>query len=323
MSGWGWLQVAGHDRLSFLHRLSTNDFRAIEPGQGLPTVLAGPTGRVLAFLVAYAGNDNLYLRTEPGRAAAVARYLNSLIFWNDDVQVSDLSAEKAQWGVHGPAAAQAVGQIAERDLGPDVAPYAWLGITVAGVAASLHRGGPLEVPGWTLVTPLGAAGEILAVLCHHLPLLDEEVWQQLRVEQGIPARGHELSEQVTPLEVGLTPAVHFNKGCYTGQEVIARQANYDKVARQLAGLILPPATGQELRGAAVRSGNARPGVITSVVDSPAIGGPIALAIVPCGAAQPGSVVTITHAGEEWPAQVAALPFAPSGNSAAPGTNVHG
>jgi len=113
---------------------------------------------------------------------------------------------------------------------------------------------------------------------------------------------------VTPLEVGLTAAVHFDKGCYTGQEVIARQANYDKVNRRLVGLILPPGKGPALRGAAVRAGNARPGVITSVVDSPAIGGAIALAIVPRSAAQPGSVVTITQAGEDLAAEVAPLPF---------------
>ena len=72
----GWLTLGGPDRLEFLHRLSTNDLRGLQAGQGLPTVLTNATGRVIAVLLVFAGEDRLYLRTEPGQARQVARYLN-------------------------------------------------------------------------------------------------------------------------------------------------------------------------------------------------------------------------------------------------------
>jgi folate-binding protein YgfZ len=129
----------------------------------------------------------------------------------------------------------------------------------------------------------------------------------LRIEAGLPAWGRELSDQVTPLEAGLLPAISFSKGCYTGQEIIARQVNYDKVTRNLVGLVLPPDAPSELRGATVQ-GPGRGGFVASVAFSPALNRPIALAVIPRDLNQPGAAVTVLHEGREIPATVATLPF---------------
>jgi len=302
----GWLRLTGRDRLDLLHRLSTNNLRGLEPGQGAPTLLTSPTGRVMALLTVYAGEDEVYVRAQAGQAAGVARYLNSMIFWQDEVVVADLSAEMAQFGLYGPAATERLAGLASAV--PDVPAYGWGRATLAGINVTLHCGGPLEMPAWTVVAPLQAAAALAAALATVAVAIDPETLEILRVEAGLPAWGHELSDQVTPLEAGLLPAISFNKGCYTGQEVIARQFNYDKVTRNLVGLLLEEsAAGRVCDGAPVK-GPGRGGFVGTAVISPGLGRPIALAVVPRELARPGTEVRVLRGEEEFTATVTELPF---------------
>jgi tRNA-modifying protein YgfZ len=318
LSACGWVRLAGPDRVAFLQRMTTNDCRVLAPGSGLSTVLTSPTGRVMAFVMVYAADNALYLRTEPGQGVGVARYLSGLIFWNDHVTVSDLSLETGQWGLYGPGATASLSGLLGDQAASGMAPYAWITAPIDGHSVSLHRGGPLELAAWTVVGPSGSTAA--SALATAGAWLDYETLTQLRVEAGLPTWGHELTDQVTPLEAGLRAAVNFNKGCYIGQEIIARQENYAKVTRELAGLLLPealpPAALPDLTGSAVHSGAGRPGYVGTAAWSPALRRPVALAIVPRDAAQPGSTVTIRFAGDEICATVAGLPFAssaPQGN----------
>lgn len=304
----GWLRLTGRDRLDLLHRLSTNDLRKLGPGQGTATVLTSPTGRVMALLMVYAGEQEVFLRTQPGQAGGVARYLNSMIFWQDEVTVTDLSAEIAQFGVYGPQATERLAGLTAAL--PDVPAYGWDRTTLAGTEVTLHRGGPLEAQDWTVVVSRPSAGAIRATLASALDELDAATAEVLRVEAGLPAWGHELSDQVTPLETGLLPAISFNKGCYTGQEVIARQVNYDKITRNLVGLLLDENAADRVHSGAAIAGPGRGGFVGSVVISPGLGRPIALAVIPRELAQPGTRIKILQGEEEFSATVAELPFVP-------------
>jgi len=307
LSGHGWLRVTGRDRLDFLQRLSTNDFRKLVPGAGLPTVLATATGRMIALLIASATEDAVYLRTAPGRAGALAAHFNSLIFWNDELEVSDLSAETVQIGLFGPGAAKLLADAAGASTA-DLRPYAWRGGTVGGAPAMIQRGGALDAPDWTVIAAAKHSDELRSILTAAGPSLDDDQVEVLRVEKGIPAWGSELSDQVTPLEAGLRDAISDNKGCYTGQEVIARQLNYDKVTRRMVGLLLPAETAiAGLKGAVIAAGG-RGGFVGTAVWSPALERPIALAFVPRDVAEPGAIVTIKHAGAEIAGEVTGLPF---------------
>jgi folate-binding protein YgfZ len=309
LSGHGWLRLAGRDRRDFLQRLSTNDFRKLAPGGGLLTVLCSATGRVIAPLIIYADDAVLWLRTPPSRAAALAADFNRLIFWNDEIEVSDESAGVVQFGLFGPAAAAFLAELLGATVA-DLPPYAWRDGELAGVPVSVHRGGDLEAAAWTIVAPVASADMLRTRLAQAAPQLTAGQVEVVRVERGIPAWGHELSDQVTPLEAGLRAAISDNKGCYTGQEVIARQLNYDKVTRRLVGLRLPadaPVT--ELAGAPVGGAGKRDGFIGTAVWSPALAGPIALAILPRDLCPPGTVVRVKHGDAELAAEVAELPFA--------------
>jgi len=132
--------------------------------------------------------------------------------------------------------------------------------------------------------------------------LTPEEYHCMRVECGQPAPFSEWTEDYTPLEVGLEWAVSDRKGCYTGQEVLARQVNYDKITRQLVGLTLqagPPSAAQ------VQAEGKTIGVVTSSVISPRFG-PIALAVLRRPYHAPGTAVLV---GEAIPAVVSVLPFA--------------
>ncbi|MCU0502836.1 MAG: hypothetical protein MUC51_13920 [Anaerolineae bacterium] len=299
LSGNGWLRVSGRDRLDFLQRLSTNDFRKLAPGAGLPTVLATAAGRMIALLIACASEDAVYLRTAPGRAGTLTSHLSNLIFWNDQLEVSDLSTETVQFGLFGPGAAKWLADAAGVAL-DDLQPYAWRSGSIGDAPAMLQRGGALEASDWTVIAAAKHVDALRAILTAAAPALSEGQAEVMRVEKGIPAWGSELSDQVTPLEAGLRAAISDNKGCYTGQEVIARQLNYDKVTRRMVGLLLPAdAPISELRGATIAaggSGHSRGGFVGTTVWSPALSRPIALAFVPRDVTEPGTEVTLRLVG---------------------------
>ncbi len=123
-----------------------------------------------------------------------------------------------------------------------------------------------------------------------------------RVELGRPAPGHELTEDYNPLEAGLAWACSPNKGCYTGQEIIARQVTYDKVTKTLVGLLCG---GEVAAGDDVLADGHAVGKVTSAAYSPALQQPVALAVVKRPHNQAGGILAIG----DVTAQVAALPFA--------------
>ena len=191
LSSHGWLRVSGRDRLDFLQRLSTNDFRKLAPGAGLPTVLATATGRMIALLIACATEDAVYLRTPPGRAGALASHLSNLIFWNDELEVSDLSAETVQIGLFGPGAARWLADAAGVAL-DDLQPYAWRSGSIGGTPAMIQRGGALEAPDWTVIAAAKHGDELRAILTAAAPALNEGQARGDTGRKGHPGLGQRV-----------------------------------------------------------------------------------------------------------------------------------
>jgi folate-binding protein YgfZ len=143
---------------------------------------------------------------------------------------------------------------------------------------------------------------------------DPAALEILRVEAGVPRAGAELGEEVLPAEARLVErAVSFTKGCYTGQEVVARMHSRARVGHLLVGLALSTGATLPARGAALLHDGARVGELTSVARSPAAG-PIALGFVRAAHAEPGAELEV----EGGRARVVALPFVAAGSGAARG-----
>ncbi len=296
----GVLVLTDADRADFLQRMTTNNVAALRPGQSCVTVLTSPTARIVQVftVVSPAGEpDAIWLLPAPGETAALERHLRGQIFFMDKVRVSNRGATLARLRVLGP---QAVNALAA--LGFDLAQAADGAVHEhEGLLAVVQR--EYDLPGVELVVPAARLDAIVEELqqAGALRLTDDLAVHARRVELGRPAPGAELTGDYNPLEVGLAWACAENKGCYTGQEIIARQVTYDKVTRTLVGL-----RGAEplAAGAQITADGRDVGVVTSVAWSPALAAHLALAIVK----RPHNATGAALLAEGAAAIVEALPF---------------
>lgn len=304
----GFLKIAGPDRMAFLQRQTSNDIRLLSEQKSLLTALTNPNARILdIFRLVLDPGETIGAISLAGRAAVTWRYLKSRIFFMDKVSIDDASAIIVQVELHGPKA----GELLQR-LGLPGIPQADEVIqgTLGGIQTRAIGQDGFSGKGFLLLAAAENTDKLLATLeDNQAPRLPVETYQVLRVEAGIPAVDHELTEAYTPLESGLEDAISTNKGCYTGQEVIARQITYDKVTQHLVGLRLeaPAAPGERVwvDGKPV-------GSVTSTAISPDFG-PIALGIIKRPYHQAGTRVIISTdgKGEGSPAITSKLPFQPA------------
>lgn len=301
----GRIWLAGDDRIDFVQRLSTNDMR-LRPGQGTVTILASPTARIVAVLTVQIHGDGLLLITGADQGPAVFMTLRSQIFFSDKVSLAGRGAALAQFGVYGPAASAVLASAGAGDLS-DLAMFDWREVTLAGQPCSVQRVEGVGSHGLIVFAPAPEAATVRsALLTAGAVAISEDAFNVLRVEAGLPAPGIDLNEQVSPLEAGLRRFCNDFKGCYTGQEIIARQITYDKVANHLAGLRL---TALAVPGATVMVDGRQIGWVSSAVQSVALDQPIALAYVRRPNHEPGTEVIVQSTGAAIMAEVTSLPFA--------------
>jgi aminomethyltransferase len=298
----GRMFLRGKDRAALLHRLSTNDIERLRPGHGTHTVLTTPIGRIIDLLTVHALEDELLLLTSPEQGPAVYRHIKSNIFFNDQVTLAPIGTSHAQFALYGPFAAEVLAELGAPAL-CDLALHHTLQARLADGTALVARRPGFGSHGFTLLAPVEVAPALRgALVAAGVVPLGAEAWEMLRVEEGFPAFGRELSQEYIPLETGLLDAVSFTKGCYVGQEIIARMESRGRLAKRLMGLRLnAPATPGKLD-----LGGKEAGDLTSAVISPRFG-PIALAYVRTAYAAPGSTVGL--AGSDMLATVVDLPFA--------------
>ncbi len=310
----GRLFMRGRDRAALLQRLSSNDIERLKPGQGVATVLTTPIGRIIDLLIVHALDDALLVTTSPGQGSAVFAHLKKNIFFNDQVTLEPAGRSHAQLSLYGPDATKLLGDLAGTKL-PDLRLHHITELQIAETTVRIARRETIGGSSYTLFIPSDAAANIRAAIeqAGAVPL-SAESFDILRVEQGIPAFGRELGQEYIPLETGLLAAVSFTKGCYVGQEIIARMESRGRLAKQLRGLRFL-ADDQQLPAAITEHSWATPikllvegkdaGDLTSVAFSPRYG-PIGLAYVRTAHAEQGTQIGIT--GSEAVGEVVELPF---------------
>lgn len=305
-SAWGRVQMAGEDRVDFLHRMSTNEVRDLTPGMARRTVLTSDIGRIVAVVTAYALPDHLLLVTEPGEAEGVIGHLGRYVFFRDRVEFLDVTAETGMLWLCGPRALELVDGLVEPTI-VQLEADAFVQTDLNGVETVVARTNELGLAGVTLILDRVAAEPLLQELLDAgAQLMDERAYQTLRVEAGQPIYGREISEAFNPLEAGMKSMISFTKGCYIGQEVIARLDTYDKVKQQLVGVQLERMPDAEDRPALI-SGDDAVGFLTSWAQSPTFG-PIALAYVLSKYLEPGMDVEAGDTDSPILGQVVDLPF---------------
>lgn len=237
----GRLRLTGRDRAALLHRMSTNDLEHLAPDEGRATLFTTANARIIDRIEAYNDGESLLLLAGPGRAEPLRAMLQRNIFFNDDAALVPLNDETAAFALHGPHA----DAIAEAlHPGARALPVLHrLSAQIADTPIVLTRRKPYVGGHWALIVPADGAESVwLAVLrigeAHGLRASGGLTYNTLRIRAGIPGTGRELSGDYIPLEVGLWDEVSFTKGCYTGQEIIARMESRNRLAKTLVRLTL-------------------------------------------------------------------------------------
>lgn len=293
------LELRGADRLRFLNGLMTCDVKALAPGQGCYGFFTDGKGRVLADAAVLALGDRLLLDVPGGLGEALAAHLGRYVI-ADRVEIAR-RPELVALTLAGPRAAAVAG------AGALAAPWSHEERVVAGVAVVLVREGRLGVDGFTgwVESPSAPA---LAVALAALPgvgTVSADELDGLRIEAGLGRFGRDFGPEHFPQETGADAvAVSYTKGCYLGQEIVARIHYRGGVQRALRGLRfggdVPPL------GTVVSAADGREaGTVTSAVVSPRFG-PIGLAVLHQRVGEAGAEVALATGDR---ATLAALPFA--------------
>jgi len=281
----GKLLLTGAEAAEYLQGQVTNDVEALEPGQGCYAALLTHKGKVVADMRILRGPDWLLIDTEQHALPALRRNVEMYSIGRD-VQVADQTAERAILSLIGPGARGSL------DAEPPDAEHAW----VEG-AHGLYAATDLGVDVICAADSADAVKDALGV-----ESVDLEAAECVRIEAGRPRHGVDFDADTIPQEAGLNErAVSFTKGCYVGQETVARLHYKGKPNRHLRGLKLsePGQTGD-----IVTFGDREVGRLGSTAVSP-IHGPIALAVIRREAA-PGAEVTVGTSSRK--ALVVDLPF---------------
>ena len=228
----GRLKVSGADAIDLLNRLSTNKLDDLQIGDIQGTVLTTNKGRIIDLLYVLRQDDHLLIITGPDTCRQVAEWIDFYTFV-EDVEVEDVSDATAQISLIGGGAADALPQLA------DIPAYSAAAVSIGEVDALALRTDALGGFGCELIVSTAQQPALWdALKSLGATPVGEDALELLRIRNAIPDYGSELCEDYNPLEANLKRFISFNKGCYIGQEVVARLNTYDKVQRHLAQVSL-------------------------------------------------------------------------------------
>jgi len=288
----GVLLVSGPDGAEYLQGQLTNDVEALEPGDGQYAALLDRKGHMQADMrVLRPAAEEIWVDTEAVALAATRRHLEMYSIGRE-VEVTDVSAERTILSLIGPRSVEVAGTAALPENACDQTSVAGVECLAAGTATGID-----------LIVAAEAAERLRGALVEAGAVpVSRDAAEILRVESGTPRFGVEMGTATMPAEAGIVEdAVSFTKGCYIGQETVARLHYKGRPNRHLRGLRL---SAPAAPGAALRLGEKEVGRLGGAVVSPALG-PIGLAILR-REAEPGTQLAVGEDGVT--ARVVDLPF---------------
>ncbi|NOY41646.1 MAG: folate-binding protein YgfZ [Planctomycetes bacterium] len=287
LENWTTISVQGKDRASFLHNMCTNEIHKLSTGEGCEAFFTDVNGKIVAHTFVMLREDEIVLLTVPNQAEQIVGHLERYVI-REDIQLQDDSQQSAWLAILGPKANQAIAEVAatkvvELQRSWQSNPYAAGKVTGVVVRFDLvwPQGFLLRCPNDSVEQLTDSLGRSAA------NRIAEPVWTAIRIESGLPLFGVDFDSSNLPQEVDRnTQAINFNKGCYLGQETIARIDALGHVNKQIVGLQF---TGKAIPspGTKVAEGEKEVGTITSACWSPKFDAPFALAMVRRGSNELG------------------------------------
>jgi tRNA-modifying protein YgfZ len=271
LTGRGKIRATGDDRVRFLHSMTTGNIEELVPGSGCYTFFLTAQGRIIADANIFAMTDYLLIDTEPETKQRVFEHLDKFII-ADDVMLHDFSADSATLNVEGPKSKEILEALNVPVAQLPCSIAEWAQCSVAHVSYTGQTG-------YSFFFPNEHKEETVAKLTDAgLPQAGLDIAEIVRIENGRPRYGVDITETTIPQETQQMHAVHANKGCYIGQEIVERVRSRGHVNKLLSSLEIeasePPG-----RGTKIQSEGKDVGEITSAVFSPARNKVVAMGIV--------------------------------------------
>lgn len=307
----GKLAVAGEDRAKFLQGMVTNDIQALTPGEGCHAALLTVKGKMLADLRCYTLGDRFLVDLDSDVLPTVMQTLDRFIII-EDVILHDATDDYALFGLHGPLSTETLSMVLPGVGLPDIE-YATAGQEYAGATTVVARRSYTGEEGYDLYVPKEAAVAVWEAL--HTAVQQQggspfgfRALNTLRMEAGILWYGLDMTEDTFPPEAHLDrTAISYTKGCYIGQETIARIKSRGHCNRFLMGLRLPGENVPDTESK-ILSGGREVGWITSAVNSPTLNQVIAMGYVRHEVIEAKEPVEVDVGGNRARAEVVELPF---------------
>ena len=264
-SEWGKIIVSDRDRLRFLHNQSTADFEKRQAGEGCNTVFITSTARTIDLVTGFILDDEVLLITSPTRRKYLFDWLDRYIFFADRVKLKDVTDNLASFTLMGAESPEIL-----KKLGcplTDLPQHSHQLVNIDGIEVRIAIGTELGLPGYRLICDRDKSAALQQALTNlGAVIVDENAWECLRIECGRPKPDAELTDDYNPLEVGLWDTISFTKGCYIGQETIARLNTYRGVKQYLWGIKLAQTVAV---GTAITVAGEKVGVLTSCSETDA------------------------------------------------------
>ena len=306
----GRLRLTGNDRAAYLHRIISNDVEGLSVGEGNYATILTNRGKIIADMKVYVFEDAISIETNAETTLDLYQELDKYLI-ADDVTIEDLTESTGAIGIHGPQSTELLQAVYGFDAG----------------SLSEHYNIVDEIDGrWIICVRANETGEVGYNLCTKSESI-ERLWDtiltkgrafgaepvgltalnSLRIEAGIPQFGAELGDSIFPGEAELERAISFEKGCYIGQEIVARMKYRGHPNRLLRGFEIASDTPPQ-SGARLFDGDKEIGWITSAVVSPTLGETIGMGYIRVAFTDEGSQVEIETADSRANATVKLLPF---------------
>ncbi len=308
----GKLRVTGDDRVKWLQSVISNDILPLQPGQGGYSSILTHKGKMLTYFRVYIQTDAVTLEDVGEIGDATYTALRKFLLYGTKAKMENCAES---WGlllVSGPKAPSVVRSAFGMDV-DDLQPVNFVTARIGGHTVLIIRTeetGEIDLEILLPTEALAAAWEQLlqAGAAYGIKPIGSQAREALRMEAGLPKAGPDLNEEIVPPEANLEgKAFSLSKGCYPGQEVVARMDTYGNVRRHLVGLVLkdsvvPP------HGAKLFSGDREVGWISSATQSPQMKAVIAFGFPLRDFSAPGTTLSIDISGTRHEAAVRPLPF---------------
>ncbi len=312
LSSRGKIEVTGRDRIDFLHNVLSNDIKTLGFGKGCYATLLNAKGQILADMNVYVFDNSILLETESGLEQTLIEKLSKLRV-TEEVDFRNVTKERVILSLQGPKSEPLVGALIHGPVMMVTEEFQHTNFSLLGTTVTLVRHSVTGEKGFHLFISddkaEAIAKRILAVGgLYGIKPVGLSAYEILRIEAGIPRYGIDMDETTLLPETGLESiAASETKGCYPGQEVVARIKTYGGLSRKLCGLVfekegLPKSKEKVLRD------KREIGFVTSACHSPTIGKGIALAYLQKGNFEAGTPVFIQ--ASSLSAKVTPLPFVP-------------